>query len=165
MKKLFFTLAVLIASATAVQAQDKSLFDTVYERATAVVNNPASSDEEIQINQFKLTALNYMTTTITKRGLKKDSYFYESQAVNLSSFVTDFQMNLEKARSISPAKRTEIMKIYTDASKFNPMFKDTDKEKVNCYVNDKSTLTPFCLDTDWEKAYDQATTMAKAALR
>ena len=165
MKKLFFTLAVLIASATAVQAQDKSLFDTVYERATAVVNNPASSDEEIQINQFKLTALNYMTTTIKKRGLKKDSYFYESQAVNLSSFVTDFQMNLEKARSISPAKRTEMMKIYTDASNFNPMFKDTDKEKVNCYVNDKSTLTPFCLDTDWEKAYDQATTMAKAALR
>jgi hypothetical protein len=74
-------------------------------------------------------------------------------------------VNLEKARAISPAKRTEILKIYTDASKFNPLFKDTDKEKVNAYVTDKTTLTPFCIDTDWEKAYDQATTMAKAALK
>ena len=102
---------------------------------------------------------------VQKRGLKKDSYFYDSQAVNMQSFITDFQVNLEKARKISPAKRLEILKIYTDACKFNPMFKDTDKERVNCYVDDKRTLTPFCLDTDWEKAYDQATTLSKAALK
>ena len=163
MKKMLITLLVLIASATGIQAQ--SLYKTVYDRATAVVNNPASSDEEIQINQFKVTALNYMSMMVKKRGLEKDSYFYDSQAVNLASFVTDFQANLEKARTLSPAKRTEIIKIYTDASKYNPMFKDTDKEKVNCDVNDKNTLTPFCIDTDWEKAYDQATTLAKAALK
>ncbi|MCH5175813.1 MAG: hypothetical protein J1F40_07990 [Prevotellaceae bacterium] len=162
MKKVLITLLVLTASVTGIQAQ--SLYKTVYDKAMAVVNNPASSDEETQINQFKLTALNYMSMMIKKRGLQKDSYFYDSQAVNLSSFVTDFQLNLEKARSISPAKRTEILKIYTDASKFNPMFKDTDKEKVNCYVDDRTTLTPFCIDTDWEKAYDQATTLTKAAL-
>ena len=130
-----------------------------------MVNNPSSSDEEIQINQFKVTALNYLAMMVQKRGLKKDTYFYDSQAVNMTSFITDFQVNLEKARAISPAKRMEIMKIYTDASKFNPMFKDTDKEKVNCYVDDKTTMTPFCLDTDWEKAYDQATTLTKAALK
>lgn len=163
MKKLIFTLLVLAASATGMQAQ--SLYKTVYDKATAVVNNPAASDEEIQINQFKVTALNYLSTMVKKRGLQKDSYFYDSQAVNLTSFVTDFLANIEKARAISPAKRTEILKIYTDASKFNPMFKDSDKEKVNCYVYDKSTQTPFCLDTDWEKAYDQATTLAKAALK
>ena len=163
MKKLIFTLLVLAASATGMQAQ--SLYKTVYDKATAVVNNPAASDEEIQINQFKVTALNYLSTMVKKRGLQKDSYFYDSQAVNLTSFVTDFLANIEKARAISPAKRTEILKIYTDASKFNPMVKDSDKEKVNCYVYDKSTQTPFCLDTDWEKAYDQATTLAKAALK
>ena len=163
MKKILFTLLVLVASVTGIQAQ--SLYKTVYERATAVVNNPASSDEEIQINQFKITALNYMSMMVKKRGLKKDSYFYDSQAVNMASFITDFLANLENARSISPAKRTEILKIYTDASKYNPLFKDTDKEKVNCYVEDRSTQTPFCLDTDWEKAYDQATTLVKAAMR
>ena len=30
---------------------------------------------------------------------------------------------------------------------------------------EKGSLTPFSLDTNWEKAYDQATTLAKAALR
>ncbi len=161
--KYLFTLLVLMASVTSINAQ--SLYKTVYDRATAVVNNPASSDEEINLNQFKVTALNYITMMVNKRGMKKDSFFYDSQAVNLASFVTDFQANLEKARTLSPAKRLEIIKIYTDASKYNPLFKDSDKDKVNCYVNDKSTLTPFCLDTDWEKAYDQATTLAKAALK
>ncbi|MBR3619815.1 MAG: hypothetical protein IKN44_08735 [Bacteroidaceae bacterium] len=163
MKKMLLSLLVLMASVTGIQAQ--SLYKTVFDKATAVVNNPASSDEEIQINQFKVTALNYISMMVKKRGLDKDAYFYDSQAVNMSSFITDFQVNLEKARAISPAKRTEILKIYTDASKFNPLFKDTDKEKVNAYVTDKTTLTPFCIDTDWEKAYDQATTMAKAALK
>lgn len=163
MKKILLSLLVLMASVTGMQAQN--LYKTVYDRATAVVNNPASSDEEIQINQFKVTALNYLSMMVKKRGMTKTTYFYDSQAVNLSSFVTDFQINLEKARAISPAKRTEVLKIYTDASRFNPMFKDTDKEKVNCYVDDKRTLTPFCLDTDWEKAYDQATTLVKAALK
>ena len=163
MKKIILSLLVLMASVASIQAQD--LFKTVRDNATKVVNNPSSSDEEIQINQFKVTALNYLARMVQKRGLKKDTYFYDSQAVNMTSFITDFQVNLEKARAISPAKRMEIMKIYTDASKFNPLFKDTDKEKVNCYVDDKTTMTPFCLDTDWEKAYDQATTLTKAALK
>ena len=163
LKKIILSLLVLMASVASIQAQD--LFKTVRDNATKVVNNPSSSDEEIQINQFKVTALNYLAMMVQKRGLKKDTYFYDSQAVNMTSFITDFQVNLEKARAISPAKRMEIMKIYTDASKFNPLFKDTDKEKVNCYVDDKTTMTPFCLDTDWEKAYDQATTLTKAALK
>mgnify|MGYP004655639907 CR=1 FL=1 len=163
MKKII--LAMLMLTMTAMSSQAQSLYKTVFDKATAVVNNPASSDMEVQINQFKVTALNYITMMVKKRGLNKDSYFYDSQAVNMASFITDFQANMEKARAISPAKRSEILKIYTDASKYNPLFKDTDKEKVNCYVNDKSTLTPFCIDTNWEKAYDQATTMAKMALR
>ncbi len=163
MKKVIFSMLMLAMSVVSVQAQ--SLYKTVFDRATAVVNNPSASDEEVQVNQFKVTALNYISMMVKKRGMNKDSYFYDSQAVNMASFVTDFQANLEKARAISPAKRAEVLKIYTDASKYNPLFKDTDKEKVNCYVNDKTTLTPFCLDTNWEKAYDQATTMVKMALR
>lgn len=162
-KSTILTLLVMTLSFSVSRAQ--SLYKTVFDRATAVVNDPKSSDDAIEVSQFKITALNYLVTEVKKRGWQKDSYFYDSQAVNLTSFVTDFQANLDKARSISPAKRMQIIKIYTEASKFNPLFKDTDKEKVNCYVNDKGTLTPFCLDTDWEKAYDQATTLAKAAFK
>ncbi|MDE5739086.1 MAG: hypothetical protein K2H04_07760 [Bacteroidaceae bacterium] len=165
MKKVIFTLLTLIASANSIQAQNKNLYDVVYEEATKIVNNPKSSDDQIQINQFKVTALNYMSMMIQKSGMKKDEMFYATQAVMMSSFVTDFHANMLKAQEMSPSKRNEILKIYTDACKYNPMFKDTDKERANAYVNDKSSLTPFCLDTNWEKAYDQATTLAKAALK
>ena len=67
MKKILLSLLVLMASATGMQAQD--LYKTVHAKATAVVNNPASSDEEIQINQFKVTALNYLSMMVQKRGL------------------------------------------------------------------------------------------------
>jgi hypothetical protein len=156
---------VLIASVNSMQAQNKNLYDVVYDDAIKVVNSPKSSDDQVQINQFKVTALNYMTMMLQKRGMKKDEMFYATQAVMMSSFVTDFQANMLKAQEISPSKRAEILKIYTDACKNNPMFKDTDKERANAYVNEKGSLTPFCLDTNWEKAYDQATTLAKAALR
>ena len=102
---------------------------------------------------------------LQKHGMKKDDMFFATQAVMMSSFVTDYHANVLKAQEISPAKRNEILKIYSDACKYNPMFKDTNKERANAFVNEKGSLTPFCLDTDWEKAYDQATTLAKAALK
>lgn len=165
MKKIILTFIVLLASVNSMMAQSKNLYDVVYEEAMKVVNNPKSSDDQIQINQFKVTALNYMTMMLQKRGMKKDDMFFATQAVMMSSFVTDFQANLLKAQEISPAKRNEILKIYSDACKYNPMFKDADKERANAFVTEKGSLTPFSLDTNWEKAYDQATTLAKAALR
>lgn len=162
-KNLVFTLCFFMISVCGMNAQD--LYKTVYEKAISVVNNPNSSEEETQVNQFKVTALNYISSQVEKRGLTKDSYFYDSQAVNLASFVTDFQSNLIKARTISTAKRLEVIKIYRDATLTNPLFNDTDKEKANCYVNDVQTYTPFSLDTDWEKAYDQATTKVKSLFK
>lgn len=160
MKKLFIAMALVCAAAVQVNAQD--LYKKVYNNALAVVNSAKSSDEQIQINHFKVTALNYISTQSKKRMLHKDdSFFFDSQAVNLTSFVTDFETYLIKARSISTAKRLEVIKIYQEASLHNPLFNDTDKERANCYISDKSSLTPFSLDTNWEKAYDEATAKIK----
>lgn len=168
MKKLLLSMFVLAQSIMVAQAQteqNQSLFETVHKYATAIVNDPKSSEEQIQTNQFKVTALNYITTQVMKRGLKKDEYFFDSQAVNMQSFVSEFLMNLDKARAISAAKRMEVIKVYRDASLKNPLFNDTDRERTYCYVNDKQTFTPFSLDTDWEKAYEQATKNIKTVFR
>ena len=101
MKKILLSMLVLMASATGIQAQ--SLYNTVHERATAIVNNPASSDEEVQINQFKVTALNYISMMVKKRGLAKDTYFFDSQAVNLSSFITDWEKAYDQATTLVKA--------------------------------------------------------------
>ncbi len=161
MKQVFLTL-LLAASVSAASAQ--SLYKKVFDNATSVVNNAASNDQQIEINQYKITVLNYISNQVKKRKLTKDSYFYDSQAVNLASFITDFETNVIKARSISTEKRLEVIKVYRDASLQNPLFGDDDKELTYVYVNDKQTYTPFSLDTDWEKAYAQATEKIKAVL-
>ena len=159
MKKIVLSLLTMVLFASSMNAQN--LYRTVYDKATAVVNSANASEEELQLNQFKVTCLNYITMMVQQKNLKKDNYFYDSQAVSLTSFVTDFQVNLTKARAISTEKRLEVIKLYRDATLYNPLFKDTDTERTMCYVNDVNSLTPFCLDTDWEKAYEQTTAKVK----
>ena len=162
MKQVFLTLLLAVAAVSSASAQ--SLYKKVFDNAIAVVNNAASNDQQIQVNQYKVTALNYISNLVKKRKLTKDSYFYDSQAVNLASFITDFETNIIKARAISTEKRLEVIKVYRDASLQNPLFGDEDKETTFVYVNDKQTYTPFSLDTNWEKAYEQATANIKSVL-
>ena len=141
MKQIFITALIAAVSYTAASAQ--SLYKKVFDNAT----------------------LNYISNQVKKRKLEKNSYFYDSQAVNLASFITDFETAIIKARAISTEKRLEVLACYRDASLQNPLFGDDDKETTYVYVNDKQTYTPFSLDTDWEKAYDQATEKVKAILK
>ncbi len=159
MKKILTLACLLTIGASSVSAQQ--LYKQVYDTAVEVVNDEKSSDEQIKINQFKVTVLNYITAQVQKQGKERDSYFYDSQAVNMVSFITDFQDNLVKAKAMSDAKRLQVIEIYRNASLNNPLFKDSNKEKTFCYVNDPTTLTPFSLDTDWEKAYEVATKEVK----
>mgnify|MGYP003495288233 FL=1 len=159
MRRIITMICLIVAGYTQVSAQQ--LYKKVYDNAIAVVNNAKSTDEQIQVNQFKVTAMNYMTSQIKKSGKEQDSYFYDSQAVNMASFITDFETNVMKARAMSTAKRLQVIEIYRDASLKNPLFNDPDKETAYCYVNDKATFTPFSLDTNWEKAYEIATQKIK----
>ena len=163
MKQIILTLILTVGVSAAMNAQ--TLYKKVHDNATAVVNNVASNDQQIQINQFKVTALNYISNQVQKRNQKRDSYFFDAQAVSLASFITEFETNIIKARAISTEKRLAVIKCYRDASLQNPLFGDNDKETTLCYVNDKQTYTPFSLDTDWEKAYAQAEKEIKAILK
>ena len=161
MKKLIFT--TLMAACITMPMQAQELFKTVYEGALKVVNSADADDEQVEIRQFIVTDLNYITMQCQQRGLHKDDFlFYDSQAVNLKCFIDDFFFNITKARSISQAKRLEVLRIYQEASLKNPLFNDTNRTRTHCYVNDSKSLTPFSLDTDWDKAYEQATANVKA---
>ena len=161
MKKLIFT--TLMAACCFAQVQAQELFKTVYEGALKVVNSADSDDEQVEIRHFIVTDLNYITMQCQQRGLHKDDFlFYDTQAVNLKCFIDDFFFNINKARSISQAKRLEVLRIYQEASLQNPLFRDSNHTSTHCYVNDKKSLTPFSLDTDWDKAYEQATKNVKA---
>lgn len=164
-KTLLIALLAVSAGLSAQEQQDQSLYERVYKDASEKVNDPESSIETIEINQFKVTALNYMSSKVEELGQQRDAYFYDSQAVNLKCFVDDFIVNITKARAISTDKRKDVIACYRNASLQNPLFGDADTERTFCYVNDTKTYTPFSLDTDWEKAYNEANTKVRAILQ
>ena len=43
--------------------------------------------------------------------------------------------------------------IFLDATVSNPLFGDTDEEVIYAYIKEGTELTPFSLDTDWQKAF------------
>ena len=51
--------------------------------------------------------------------------------------------------------------MFTDASISNPMFEDTDQETTLAFIKDGGELTPFSIDTDWQKAYTAAIAQLK----
>ncbi len=157
-------LILIIGGLSVACADAQNLYKTVMERATDVINNPASMAEDVSICQFKIAALNYIMAKMKEMGMQKDPYFYDSQAVNLESFLADYKENLGKAKAVSAAKAAEITKVYKEATLSNPLVNDADKEKVNANVN-AASKTPFSLDTNWENAYDEATRKAKAVLK
>ena len=150
---------------TSFNANAQSLYKTVRDTATKIVNNPKSRQDEIDVAQFEITVLNYIAAQVSKRGLQKNGYFYDSQAVNMKSFVDDCRLYALRANKISASKKKQVMECFRQASLNNPLFNDSDKKNIHIYVKDSNTDTPFSLDTDWEKAYDQASKNIKSIMK
>ena len=163
MKKVVFIFSMIIMSAITVNAQ--SMFKTVRDGATKIVDNPKSKQSEIDIAQFKITALNYIVGQVSKRGLSKTDLFYDIQAVNMKCFVDDCRYYALQANKKSAAKRKQVMECFKKASLDNPLFNDADKKNAQVYVRDQNSETPFSLDTDWEKAYDQVSRNIKSVMK
>jgi hypothetical protein len=158
MKKLIIPAMLLALATHSVDAQ--SLYQAVYDKAKSTVSNPAATENELKENRFKLEALDYLSKQGNKDGQKRDSYFFDSQAVNLTSFISDFLTNTQSAAKTSKAKQDEMARCYiTAATKFQ-LFDDPANTAVK-----EGEYIPFPLNTDWEKAYDSATAVAKGIMR
>lgn len=158
MKRLLLTL-LLFGATMAGKAQE--VYNYVLENATRVVNSPTSSFTQTRIAQFKRTALIYMnsksenaTRTLTVDDLNNQAYY-------LSEFITLFFSEYLKASKAGEIQRKETVKIFMGSSLNNPLFNDPDTETTQSYIQEGSELTPFSLDTDWQKAYVSATVLLK----
>jgi hypothetical protein len=161
MKKIIVPALALALSAVSAEAQ--SLYNAVYEKAKAAAT-PSANSEEARVNRFKLAALDYLNQYSHTTGKSSDSYFLDSQAVNLTSFIDDYLTNVQSAAKVSPAKRQEMIKCYANAAKSFPLNPD---DSANAAAGAATTdeLLPFPLATDWEKAYDKATSQARLVLK
>ena len=142
MKKFIVTLFALALGVSQMPAQQ--VYTYAYESANKVVSNPKSKSVLVDIARFKLAALGYM------RSKKHDAKFLDTQAYYMSEYITLYMQEMNKGKD---KKRSAfIMKTFMETSLGTPMFNDKNYATVRAYVSGKD-ITPFSLDTDWEKAF------------
>lgn len=152
MKASFITvmLAILIGVAP---AAGQEVFRSVYESAQKSLKDPVQNFAKTKIAQFKIDELDYMkskavdTDTLSKNDLLDLQAYYMSEF--LSKYLTEIIYNEDQPDSV----KKSIIYLFVNASAICPLFNDNDKEKINKYIDSDHQLTPFCLDTDWRKAF------------
>lgn len=159
--RLLLLVIFLLMSCFDNTAKAQDVYNIVLESATRIVNSPTSSFTQTQIAQFKHTALIYMKKKAFEETDSVPSAFLDTQAYYLSEFITFFFDEIIKSKKMSEDKRKEKIMLFMDASVSNPLFDDKDQETTMAFINDGGELTPFCLNTNWQKAYAAAKSQIK----
>ena len=149
-KTIALTLALLLIAT--LNARSQEVFETVLKSATDVVDNPNSDDTQIQIAQFKINTLTYIHRKMIERDPNASAHDLDIQAYYMSVFLTHFFSDVYKLRGASNSARAKQLGMYIETSKNNPLFNDTDTSIAHAYIGDSESLTPFSLDTNWQKA-------------
>lgn len=144
-------LMACLASATGARAQE--VFNQVVNTAKLAIDDPQANGFILQVSQFKYTAMQYLCTTAIKRnGGSVGADLLDRQAAAMNEFVTQYFADLARAQKLPGEEQAQIMRRYWKASASCPMFPNVDKAEANAFVTDAQSLTPFSLNTDWEKA-------------
>lgn len=158
--KRFVLFIIFALSLSAGHAQD--VYNYVLSNATRVVNNPTSSFTQTRIAQFKRTALIYLRSKAIETKGEVTTEFLDNQAFYMSEFLTSFFKEvLRYDKKPEAAKRKAIVRLFMKASEESPLFNDTDEETTLSYVKSGEEITPFSLDTDWQRAFAASQVMLK----
>ncbi|MBP3227673.1 MAG: hypothetical protein J6M53_02690 [Bacteroidaceae bacterium] len=153
MKRLFLSL-VLAAVAASVPAQQ--VYDMVFDSATRTVNDPTSSYTQVKLAQFKKTALTYMRVRAEASDTLVSYRVLDYQAYYLSQFTTAYLREiLRYSGDHQKGNRETAIRMFIKASLDCPMWNDPDTATSQAYVSEDEELTPFSLDTDWQKAFEE----------
>ncbi|MCM1108137.1 MAG: hypothetical protein NC388_03650 [Clostridium sp.] len=149
-KKLFIVLLCGLGSYSGLQAQQ--LYNTVLQKAEQVVNDPRSDEVSVKINHFKSTALRYTKKMAFEQHKSVTTQFLDLQAYYLSDFLGRFFKELSQLQDNDEKTRKNCIWEYVNITVSNPLFEHVDKNVSESFLEDKNNLTPFNLNTDWEKA-------------
>ena len=131
-------------------AHAQEVFNMVLQSATRTVNSPTSNFTVTRVAQFKRTALTYLRDKAFEQSDSVKSAFLDTQAYCLSEFTTSF---FNQIVHCSGDTRRQVIQKFMDASRNNPLWGDPDTETTHSFIT-ANELTPFSLDTDWEKAFN-----------
>ena len=146
-------LLIILFSTFSICSQAQEVYDMVLDNATRIVNSPTSSFLNTQIAQFKRTALIYIKSKAFERTDSVPAKFLNTQAYYLTEFLNLFFAEMIKIKDLPEKARKQRILRFMDASACNPLFHDPDEESTLSFVENGGEVTPFSLDTDWQKAY------------
>lgn len=151
MKKILFTLTLLLAATQGMKAQ--AVFNEIKSMAQAVASDKTPDNAAArQINQFKLAALDYLLVKMREQMPDSSVTMLDRQALALNQFINAYVKFLTGSVEKSKKIKAEMLKSFMEASYNNPLFKDPDTDMTLSYFNNESCITRFSLDTDWVKA-------------
>lgn len=145
-------LIVAVCMGAGAQAQD--IFNTILDDARQTMQNTENNIVLRKIATFKWDDLRYIRDKVIQSDEEVTYKFLDDQAYYLNLFISSFIKDVLLNEQLSNKEKEKKIRLYIDATGSNPLFNDPDKGLVNAYVNDsKNQYTPFCLDTNWIKAY------------
>ena len=150
MKKFLLLFGIMLCAISNIQAQE--VYNYLYKKATEKVNSPYTNEYELKKYEFELTALNYMKNHAFAINREITTTFLDEQAYNMDSFILQYMKQMQKTAKDDKLK---VARKYIDASLNNPLYNDPDKETTQAYIEEKGSLIPFSIDTDWIKAFEQ----------
>ena len=151
MKKLFYTLIALLTISATANAQE--VFNSVLESARNALKDPVQNFSKTQIAKFKIDELNYLKSKTSKYESIKKNDLLDIQAYYMSEFISRYLTEIICCEGQPDSVKKATVYLFVNASAMCPLFNDKDKDTINKYINSDKQLTPFCLDTDWKKAF------------
>ena len=151
MKKIIYLSLLLCFLPLKMSAQE--VYNYLLDATTNTVNNPTSTYTQVRIAQFKRTALVYLKRKAFEQMPEVTEDFINKQAYYMSEYVALFFDELLKGKKDDDNKRMAKIYLFMDTSKAYPLFDDPDTEVTDSYIIEGNELTPFSLNTDWQKAY------------
>ena len=151
MKKLFYTLIALLTISATANAQE--VFNSVLESAQNALKDPVQNFSKTQIAKFKIDELNYLKSKTSKYESIKKNDLLDIQAYYMSEFISRYLTEIICCEGQPDSVKKATVYLFVNASAMCPLFNDKDKDTINKYINSDKQLPPFCLDTDWKKAF------------
>ena len=151
MKKSLYVILLFALLPMTMSAQD--VYNYLLDTTTNTVNNPTSTYTQVRIAQFKRTALVYLKRKAFETMPEVTEQFLNKQAYYMSEYVALFFDEILKGKKDNEQKRMAKIYLFMDTSKAYPLFDDPDTDMTDSYIIEGNELTPFSLNTDWQKAY------------
>ena len=148
---MFYTLIALLTISATANAQE--VFNSVLESARNALKDPVQNFSKTQIAKFKIDELNYLKSKTSKYESIKKNDLLDLQAYYMSEFISRYLTEIICCEGQPDSVKKATVYLFVNASAMCPLFNDNDKDTINKYINSDKQLTPFCLDTDWKKAF------------